>query len=60
MSHGLFYQCPTFLYLDRGGTLAVFAGYESSQNSSKISYFVFLKMNGGLTCLEQHEGKSLF
>ncbi len=39
----------TFLGLERGSCVAVYAGSESSRISSKISYFV---MNEGLTGLE--------
>ncbi len=46
----------TFLCLDRGRTLAVYGGSESSQISSKILICV-LKMNEGLTGLERHEGE---
>ncbi len=42
----------TFLYLERGSTLSVYGGSESSQISSKICV---PKMNESLTGLEQHE-----
>ncbi len=41
----------TFLGLERGSCIAVYAGPESSRISSKIKY------KEGLTGLEQHEGE---
>ncbi len=47
----------TFLDLDHGSTLAVYAGSESSRILSKNILICVLKMNGGLTGLERHEGE---
>ncbi len=47
----------TFLDLDRGRTLAVYAGSESSWISSKNILICVKKMNKGLTGLKQHEGE---
>ncbi len=42
----------TFLGLERGSCIAVYAGSESSQILICVP-----KMNKGLTCLERHEGE---
>ncbi len=46
----------TFLCLDRGSTLAVYGGSESSDFIKNILMCV-PKMNEGLTGLERHEGE---
>ncbi len=45
-----------FLCLERGSTLAVYGGSESSRNSSKYRICV-QKMDKGLAGLEYHEGE---
>ncbi len=48
----------TFLGLDRGSTLAVYGGSESSQISSNISLICVSKMNEDIEIgLERHEGE---
>ncbi len=46
-----------FLGLERGSSVAVYAGSESSQISSKNILICVLKMNEGLTGLEQRKGE---
>ncbi len=46
-----------FLGLKRVNCVAVHGGSESSGISSKKIVICVLKMNEGLTCLEQHEGE---
>ncbi len=47
----------TFLGLERGSCIAVYAGSESSRISSNISYSAFRRWMKVLRVLEQHEGE---
>ncbi len=47
-----------FLGLERGSSVAVYAGSESSRISSKNILICVPKMNKGLTGLERHEGEN--
>ncbi len=47
----------TFLGLEHGSRIAVYAASESSQISSKNILICVQKMNEGLTGLERHQGK---
>ncbi len=49
----------TFLGLERVSCIAVYAGSESSQISSKFILICIPKMNKGLTGLEHQEGEEL-
>ncbi len=51
------YVLTTFLGLEHGSCVSVYAGSENSWISAKNSLICVLKMNNGLTCLEQHEGE---
>ncbi len=47
----------TFLGIERVSCVAVYGKLESSRISSKNNLICFLKMNKGLTCLEQLDGE---